>query len=396
MIRVTNNNGRAGWVALAVVLGLSSQTFAQHYSLIDLGTVGGPVSGGFGLNDFGVVVGTSTGVNADLDAFVWDQGVTAIAPLTGDRQAHAFAINSGGMVVGVSYDLGELTPHAFSWLNGATINLGDFSPHGVNDAGVVVGYLTTHQTGYGWVEHACRWENGVLIDLGTLGGHTSHAFGVSPDGAVVGSSTTTTDREPHATLWMGGAPIDLGTLGGSGAQAYAMNADGDIVGWSNTAAGAPHAFLYTTNSAGDVLSRTDLGSLPGDYSYGYALNNNGQVVGTAGARAFVWSNGVMTDLNDKIAANTGWRLDSAWGVNDVGQIVGIGRYLGFPRAFMLVPSTCPDLDGNGLVDLTDLATLLAHFGASSGATFADGDLDGDGQVDLTDLANMLHAYGTTC
>jgi hypothetical protein len=57
---------------------------------------------------------------------------------------------------------------------------------------------------------------------------------------------------------------------------------------------------------------------------------------------------------------------------------------------------CPDLDGDGDVDLADLAQLLANYGVTSGATFEDGDLDGDGDVDLSDLAALLSEYGTTC
>lgn len=58
-------------------------------------------------------------------------------------------------------------------------------------------------------------------------------------------------------------------------------------------------------------------------------------------------------------------------------------------------SECPDLDGDGDVDLVDLATLLSNYGGSN-ATFEQGDLDRDGDVDLTDLAMLLTAYGTTC
>jgi len=55
-----------------------------------------------------------------------------------------------------------------------------------------------------------------------------------------------------------------------------------------------------------------------------------------------------------------------------------------------------DLDGDGDIDLTDLAILLAHYGMTSGATYEDGDLDGDEDVDLTDLAALLAVYGTSC
>jgi hypothetical protein len=56
---------------------------------------------------------------------------------------------------------------------------------------------------------------------------------------------------------------------------------------------------------------------------------------------------------------------------------------------------CPgDVNGSGVVDLSDLATLLAHFGGPGGA--ADGDIDGNGIVDLSDLALLLANFGVTC
>jgi hypothetical protein len=58
---------------------------------------------------------------------------------------------------------------------------------------------------------------------------------------------------------------------------------------------------------------------------------------------------------------------------------------------------CPgDVNGDRVVDLSDLATLLSHFGTPSGATLSDGDLDGDGDVELADLALLLSQFGTVC
>jgi hypothetical protein len=48
-----------------------------------------------------------------------------------------------------------------------------------------------------------------------------------------------------------------------------------------------------------------------------------------------------------------------------------------------------DLDGDGDVDLNDLAILLASYGVDGG-----GDLDGDGDTDLADLAILLANYGS--
>jgi hypothetical protein len=52
-----------------------------------------------------------------------------------------------------------------------------------------------------------------------------------------------------------------------------------------------------------------------------------------------------------------------------------------------------DLDGDGDVDLADLAQLLGNYGTPDGATYEDGDIDGDGDVDLGDLAALLANYG---
>lgn len=53
-----------------------------------------------------------------------------------------------------------------------------------------------------------------------------------------------------------------------------------------------------------------------------------------------------------------------------------------------------DLNNSGVVDLSDLAVLLAHFGTPGGP--ADGDIDGNGTVDLSDLAALLSNFGVTC
>lgn len=55
-----------------------------------------------------------------------------------------------------------------------------------------------------------------------------------------------------------------------------------------------------------------------------------------------------------------------------------------------------DLNCDGAVDLTDLVTVLSHYGKQVGAIRADGDLDGDGDVDFSDLVEELAHYGEAC
>jgi probable HAF family extracellular repeat protein len=95
---------------------------------------------------------------------------------------------------------------------------------------------------------------------------------------------------------------------------------------------------------------TDLGLLgapssPGAASYAYAINDSGAVVGTATAKAyepphpFLFINGKMTDLNSQIPANSGWVLREVWGINNKGQIVGMGTDAhGNSQGFLLTPA----------------------------------------------------------
>ncbi|MDX2036309.1 MAG: hypothetical protein SFX72_06630 [Isosphaeraceae bacterium] len=54
-----------------------------------------------------------------------------------------------------------------------------------------------------------------------------------------------------------------------------------------------------------------------------------------GGAAVLWKNGAIFDLNDLIDQTAGWRLLSAEGINDAGQIVGFGTFAGQTRAFVL-------------------------------------------------------------
>ena len=68
-----------------------------------------------------------------------------------------------------------------------------------------------------------------------------------------------------------------------------------------------------------------------------AINTQGQIVGCSGDNAFLYSRGKLMDLNDLIAGHSGWVLRSANGINDKGQIVGMGLHHGQQRAFVLTP-----------------------------------------------------------
>ncbi len=87
----------------------------------------------------------------------------------------------------------------------------------------------------------------------------------------------------------------------------------------------------------------DLGTLGGHSSNALDINNKGQIVGNShilngDSHAFLYdsANG-MLDLNDFIDPDSGWVLTIAYGINDLGQIIGSGEINGQTHAFLMTP-----------------------------------------------------------
>jgi probable HAF family extracellular repeat protein len=107
----------------------------------------------------------------------------------------------------------------------------------------------------------------------------------------------------------------------------AINARGDVVGFSNPPGdedGSFNAHAVLWPKGADIQ---DLGTLPGDRtSQALGINARGQVVGVSrgpgGSRAFIWENGVMTDLNTLVEPGYSGRLLLAGDISDRGEITG--------------------------------------------------------------------------
>ena len=102
---------------------------------------------------------------------------------------------------------------------------------------------------------------------------------------------------------------------------------------------------------------TILGVLPGDFAaFATGINNRGQVVGNNfdsnnWSHGFIWQNGVMTDLNTLIPADSNLFIISASNINERGQISGMatvqtGPHAGDIHSYLLTPTDGPrHLDG---------------------------------------------------
>jgi len=305
-----------------VVLGLAWPASAQvKYTLVDLGTVGG---------------GSSSANTVDNRS----QGVGGV--LTGDAAiTHAFP---GKVKANDSTDLSALggtnssaqaDPGTLRGSN-SLVDAVDFDEHG---------QMANQSVGSSSVDgdtatHAMSWDASANTkDLGTLGGTNSSAFGSNCVQKVVGSSETANETT-DAFVWDSAHGMqDLGTLGGSFGQSNAINCSGTIVGMSSLAGDVQiEAFLYADGTM------RDLGNLGGSFSQANDINDSGDVVGSSnttgdmGVHAFVWTpRGGLQDLNNLIAADSGWDLNSANGINERGTIIGVGTINGEGHAFALIP-----------------------------------------------------------
>ena len=242
------------------------------------------------------------------------------APLAPDVPDHPLAAaNPSGSLVVLSVQ--GLQPYPGSGLNYGRA-------FGVNDAGLVVGESAVGAAPFSQL-HAVVWEGGFYpTDLGTLGGNFSSAKAINNSSTIVGVSTTATDNL-HAAMWVkvDGAwqILDLGTLaGGTTAGATAISDDGTVVGSGDTPTG-PHGFMWRNGVMADIGPAV---------SQALGVNDLGQVVGVgdlAANHAVVWSEtGGLTDL-----MVTGQASD----INGSGEVVGytVSPSSPNPSAFLWTP-----------------------------------------------------------
>ncbi len=376
-----------------LLMGASFAEAATYYTVTDLGDLAGPICAATNISGNGRIAGLSTLSSGNYHAVLWDGAPIDLGTLGVDTQSHGFAVNDAGQVVGISYNYGDLNPHAFLWDAGILTPIGSFSPHDINNAGIVTGHANVYNAASLWVHHPCVWSSGGLTELVTLGGYNGQAMAINAVGHLAGQSFLADNKTVRACVWIGGTPHDLGTLAGTAAAASGaedLNDNSQVVGWSGTATGLPHATLFLIDAGGAVISRTDLGVLAGSSSYAHGVNNAGMVVGTSDARAFIWQSGTMTDLNVAIASTSGWMISNAAAINDSGVIVGEGIRYGFGRAIKLTPASClkADLNNDGKVDGTDIALftdVLIAGGTAQQTCAADVASPVDGVADVTDL-----------
>lgn len=348
-------------LALAFGLLAAAGAAAQTYTVTDLGSLGSYDTFAFAVSDSSRVAGYSyvplvPGPGNTRHAFLWYQGqMQDLGVLPGGTYSWATDINEAGQVCGFADDV-NIYGRPVVYRNGVLEDLGlpaggNGESRGINNLTQIAGYFVS-----GGNVHASFWSDATgFVDLtAATGGSEGLAEDLNDHTRVVGWSHGTSVCNgyigPRAAFWedpgTGWTVTDLGTLNASlcFSHAYDINESGLVVGESsNFTSGA--AVQWQKSGAGTWII-SNLGNLGGPFSRAHAVNNRGQIVGesqyTGGGTAFhaaLWQCGSAIDLNSRIPAGSGWVLEAATGINDLGEIVGYGRLNGGSfRGFLLKPS----------------------------------------------------------
>jgi probable HAF family extracellular repeat protein len=241
----------------------ATQTHAvlwQNGTIKDLGTLGGPDSVAWQVNERGQIAGQSyvnstpnatTGVPTIDPFFIGEDGNMVDLGGLGGTVSWTSGLNNRGQVIGAMTVAGDGGWHPFLWSHGVLTDLGTLGVDcgfatAINDSGEVVGVACSPTTFFATV-----WRNGVLTNLGTIVGDTcSESYDINSQGQVVGESADCGGPNlGHAWLWENGGPmVDLNTLvpPGSGIQlthSVSINDRGEISGDGVLPTGDHHAFV---------------------------------------------------------------------------------------------------------------------------------------------------------
>ena len=270
------------------------------------------------LNNNGQVAGICRHLGASKRrAFLWSQGTLTTLSVLGNNPLIT-GLNDSDQVVG---DLHVTTGNpAFLLSNGVLTSL-PLAPTAINDAGDIAG------NGDG----AEVLENGTLIALDPTASY-SYAEAISGNGLVAGYAPGTSSIAGDADPWVWNPATGQATdLGGGGAEAFGVNNSGQATGFDGLDNADFQAFFYSNGKFQDI-----------GQSQGNAINNAGLVVGQNGADAFIYGNGVATDLNSLIPAGSGFTLNNAVAINNSGQIlVQATDASGTEHAVLLTPAPTP-------------------------------------------------------
>lgn len=279
------------------------------------------------ISDSGQVAGTTA--NHRAASWTVKQGLREIPLPDGFSDAEAVAINRRGHIAGNAHDRSLAKSEAFLYADGrvAALSGGQSRAYGINDADVVVGASLGAD---GSTMQPVSWTRNVAKQLAPCCGGA--ATGINQSGAAIGVLYDAKARY-HGFLWQTGGLLQLGPPDRF-STAIVMNDHAHVVLQAFS-----DVYLYADGNLARLGLHSTYPSKP------LAINDCDVIVGAYGPysdadRAFIWEKSLgFQDLNTRIPADSGWKLEAATGINNQGMIVGRGDFKGEDDlGFLLIPA----------------------------------------------------------
>ncbi|MFJ1760146.1 hypothetical protein ACIOD2_07505 [Amycolatopsis sp. NPDC088138] len=313
-------NLAVGALLAAVSLGLPAVANAAPAGPVDLGTLpGDQFSDVAAINTAGVMVGVSMPRDGRLiyHPVKWDeQGRITALPTLGGEQGEPRAVNDAGVAVGWAWD-GVDGVRAVRWAPDGSITAlpspGDAGAADISETGVIIGGGSDGHGG----QVSLRWDrNGRSVALAPLpGGGETDATGITADGSLISGIAYDAADHPHAVRWNAAGVVTDLSPGYAEASVSAISDAGVITG-TVTETGQARPVVWGRDGR-----MTPLGwPAPPSYAQPRAINSAGVVVGAgdvefAQDRAVRWVHGTATVLEAD-------RRSQAVAVNAAGTAVG--------------------------------------------------------------------------
>ena len=332
------------WLKLSALIFLiipSTANGQNVYELREVPSYGGAVSEINAINDSSIAVGEAQESNSKWSGF-FIQGISNIKTIPNADALRFYYVD------GTRFAYGVVDPNPFNY----TAQLQALN-------GVIINYFI---------------NRGTYVNNSMFGGDKGGNFAVGNVRLVANGPRIPT--RIGGGIFFGFNPVTFNTLGGSEGEMRSATSQGVFVGWSNVSSGAVHATIwvsgltldlapsnssstaYNINDAGRIVgvvdnravywadqnsTPTSMGSIGGTSSVALYQNDVGEAVGyeqfASGRHGFIWTaSGGMVDVNNLLPRGSGWIVQEARGINNEGQIVGIGlNALGQQRGFILSP-----------------------------------------------------------
>lgn len=359
-----------GAIALAITaLPAISAHAAGSYQLTRLASPGYAAFAPQSINESGVIAGVLQPDPADpyrlVAGYYRDGGLTQITPVGADGMA--FSVNNHGDVAGSYTPQGSYDQKAFAVVNGQFQTLPVPHDHatarGINDAGQVVGTGVFEEP---WSEQsAFIYQNGQLTQLGRDVGlengdyYSLSADGINEAGQVIVNANGV-DR--HSYVWQNGGYTRIAAPERHGqVLSRSINDQGQVVGqlvWYDSPTGyLDQAFVYDSVKGLQILPTGGTGS------EAVGINNQGDIIGhlihdkaTMDQAPFLYHDGQLTLLQDLVGPGD-VRLLQVSGINDLGQIVGLGLGAEGLVGVLLTPTAVPE-PGSAWLALVGMAGVF--------------------------------------